>query len=75
MQGLPEDVAMGLELEAIDLEHELVEAQAHGRLHEATGLRRELDEVYDELDHVAADAVRPQRPARIAAPRAGDVAA
>ena len=52
------DQAMGLELEAIELESELEWAEAQGRTEDVRALRRQLVEVLAELgnvaDHIAA---------------------
>jgi hypothetical protein len=75
LECVPEDMAMGLELEAIDLERELLQAEEHGRVRDALALRGELAEVYNDLVTVAELTVEPSPPARIAARRAGDIAA
>jgi hypothetical protein len=58
----PADRAMGLELEAIDLESALEWAEAQGRATDAGALRVELVAVLEELGRVA-DTI----PARVAA--------
>jgi hypothetical protein len=54
----PEDQAMGLELQAIELESELEWAEAQGRTGDARTTRLRLIAVLDELaalaDHIAA---------------------
>jgi hypothetical protein len=75
LERVPEDLAMGLELEAIDIERELMQAEGHGRISDAIELRGELAQVHEDLVSVAEVTVEPTDPARIAAPRAGEVAA
>jgi hypothetical protein len=47
------DQAMGIELQAIELESELEWAEAQGRVEDARGLRRQLVKVLNELASVA----------------------
>ncbi len=49
----PQDQAMGLELQAIELESELEWAEAKGRYDDARALRRQLVDVLNELATVA----------------------
>jgi hypothetical protein len=53
----PVDQAMGIELQAIELESELEWAEAQGRIGDARDLRRQLVSVLNELasvsEHVA----------------------
>jgi len=47
------DQAMGLELQAIELESEVEWAEAQGRYDDVRGLHRQLVDVLDELAEVA----------------------
>jgi hypothetical protein len=47
--GDPGDLAMGIELQAIELESELEWAEAQGRSEDARDLRRQLVNVLNEL--------------------------
>jgi hypothetical protein len=49
MHGDPGDQAMGIELQAIELESELEWAEAQGRIDDARDLRRQLVNMLNEL--------------------------
>lgn len=66
------DRAMGLELEAIDLEVQRKWAESQGRTDDAAKLTEELVAVFDDLAE-ASEAV-PVDPATVQAPRAADTA-
>ncbi len=66
------DQAMGLELEAIDLEVQRKWAESQGRVDDEARIVDELGAVFDDLAEVSE--TLPADPAVIEAPRAGDIA-
>lgn len=69
---LPEDRAMGLELELIELEHERAEARSEGA--RTAPIDAEIDDVRHELEDTVEHLVEPDPPApvEIHAPEAGE---
>ncbi|MCU1371381.1 MAG: hypothetical protein JWO77_2575 [Ilumatobacteraceae bacterium] len=68
---LPEDRAMGLELELIELAHERDEAASEGA--RTAPIEAEIHEVLDELGDTMAPAAADGSHVEIAAPEAGEL--